>query len=129
MPSDQDRSCLLRLIDWMLLLPPERNRPLLLRFQHWREGNPVPFVSVFEQEILDQKQLVRDKEQLVRDREQQLRESCLRGIALGLKLKFKAEGEALFAEVEKQADLGWLRRFLDSIEAAGSCDDLRKLLP
>src|SRR6185369_15555693 len=76
--EEHDRSCLLRLIDWMLLLPPELNRPLLLRFQQWREDNPMPFVSVFEQEILDLKQTQR--------------EGYLRGIALGLKLKFKEEG-------------------------------------
>jgi hypothetical protein len=103
----------------------------------------MPFVSVFEQEILDQKQLisdqqqqlrdkeqqVRDKEQQVRDKEQQARDSCLEGIALGLKLKFKEQGQALFAEVQKQADLDWLRRFLRSIESADSLEDLRKLLP
>ena len=134
--EEQDRNCLLRLIDWMLLLPQEVNRPLLHKFQQWREGNPMPFVSVFEQEILDQKQQILDQKQQLQAKEQQLleekqerRASCLRGIALGLKLKFREEGEALFAEVQKQTDLGWLQRFLDSIEAAKVCDDLRRLLP
>jgi hypothetical protein len=113
--EEQDRNTLLRVIDWMLLLPPERNRPLLQRFSDWRKENPMPFVSVFEQEILDQKQ--------------QVRESCLRGIALGLKLKFKEEGQALFGEVQKQTDNAWLRHFLDRIESADTLDELRKLLP
>jgi hypothetical protein len=112
--EQQDLSSLLRLIDWMLLLPTPRNRAVLQQFHTWREKNPMPFVSVFEQEILEQKQQVRD--------------SCLDGIALGLKLKFGEQGEALLAEVQKQTDLDWLRRFLKSIEPAASLDDLRKLL-
>ncbi len=110
-----DYDTLWRLIDWLLLLPPERNRPLMQQFFKWRTENPMPFVSVFEQEILDQKKHVR--------------ESCLEGIALGLQLKFKEEGRSLIAEVEKQTDLDWLRRFLTSIKSAHSLDDLRKLLP
>jgi hypothetical protein len=120
--EEQDRSCLLRLIDWMLLLPQERNRALLRQFSAWREENPMPFVSVFEQEILDQKQQLLTKDQ-------QLRDSHLRGIALGLNLKFKEAGQELFGEVQKQTDLDWLRRFLDSIEGASSVEDLRMLLP
>jgi hypothetical protein len=127
--EEQDRNCLLRLIDWMLLLPQEVNRPLLQQFQDWREKNPMPFISVFEQEILDQKQQILAKDQQILAKDQETRSSYLRGIALGLKLKFGQEGEALFAEVQKQTDLAWLQRFLDSIEAASSCDELRKLLP
>jgi hypothetical protein len=127
--EEQDRNCLLRLIDWMLLLRQERNRPLLQQFSDWRKENPMPFISVFEQEILDQKQQLLTKDQQLLTKEQQVRESSLRGIALGLKLKFKEEGQALFAEVQKQTDLDWLRRFLDCIDSADSLDDLRKLLP
>ncbi len=46
--EEQDRNTLLRLIDWMLLLPQERNRPLLQQFAEWRKENPMPFISVFE---------------------------------------------------------------------------------
>jgi hypothetical protein len=59
--EEPDRNCLLRLIDWMLLLPQERNRLLLQQFSDWRKENPMPFVSVFEQEIIDQKQKVLDQ--------------------------------------------------------------------
>jgi hypothetical protein len=132
----QDLNCLLRLIDWMLLLPQEINRPLLIQFQHWREDNPMPFISVFEQEILDQKQqlLAKDQQLLAKDqqllaKDQESRANCLHGIALALKLKFQKEGETLFAVVQKQTDVAFLQRFLDSIEAATTCEELRKLLP
>jgi hypothetical protein len=105
----------------------------------------MPFVSIFEQVILEQKQQILSQaeriraykqkivtlEQLILDREQQAHVSCLDGIALGLKLKFREEGQALFAEVQKRIDLDldWLIRFLNSIELVDSLDDLRKLLP
>jgi hypothetical protein len=155
--EEQDRNTLLRLLDWMLLLPQDRNRALLQQFSAWREGNPMPFISVFEQEILDQKreildqkreildqkqeildqkqklldqdQQLLDKEQEIRDKEQKIRDGYLDGIALGLKLKFKEQGQALLAEVQKQTDLEWLRRFLKSIESTDSLDALRELLP
>jgi hypothetical protein len=95
----------------------------------------MPFVSIFEQVILEQKQQVqaqeqqiRANEQQIRANEQQIRDNCLKGIALGLKLKFQAAGEALFTEVQKQTDPNWLQRFLGSIESADSVEDLRKLL-
>jgi hypothetical protein len=45
------------------LLPQERNRPLLQQLEQWRKENPMPFVSVFEQEIIDQKKLVDEQKQ------------------------------------------------------------------
>jgi hypothetical protein len=133
---DQDRSTLIRVIDWMLLLTRERNRALLEQFSAWRKENPMPFVSIFEEVILEQKQLLqeRDKEILERDKEileqkQEIRASRLQGIALALKLKFPTAAEALFADVQKQTDLEWLRRFLATIESATSVEELRRLLP
>src|SRR5262249_3375121 len=111
--------------------------------QQWREETPVAFVSVFEQEIIEQKQRllaseqeirtkeqeILNKNQEIRDREQEARDVLLRGIELALKLKFKEEGQALFTEIRKQTDPAWLRRFLDSIDPANSCGELRQLLP
>jgi len=88
----------------------------------------MPFVSIFEQEILDQKQEVLKQKELVKAKDQQIRASHLQGIALGLKLKFATAGEALFAEVQKQTDLEWLQRFLTRIESADSVEELRQLL-
>jgi hypothetical protein len=127
--EDQDRATLFRLIDWMLLLPTERNRPLLQQLDEMRKEKPMPFVSIFEQEILDRKKEILEQKQQLQTKDQQLRDNCLQGIALALKLKFQAEGQALFAEVQKQTDLAWLRRFLESIDPAESVEELRKLLP
>jgi len=108
------------------------------------------FVSVFDQEILEgknrtlnQKKLIQEMAQKLQAGEQQLleldqrlleldqqhRECCWQGIALTLKLKFATAGTELFAEVQKQTDLDWLRRFLASIESAATVEELRRLLP
>ena len=89
----------------------------------------MPFVSGFEKQILEQKQLLLTLDKQLLATKQRVLDTWLRGISLGLKLKFKEEGQALFAEVRKQTDLDWLRRFLDRIDSADSLDDLRKLLP
>lgn len=110
----------------------------------------MPFVSIFEQVILEQKEQLQDlkqqilkKDQQLRDLDQQilkkeeqirnnvhhLREIRWLGIRVALKLKFQASGQALFAEVQKQTNLAWLERFFESIESAASVEDLRKLLP
>ncbi len=104
----------------------------------------MPFISVFEQEILDlklllqakdqqmlqaQAELLQTKEQLLQVRDQQIRYNFLQGIALCLKLKFQTAGQTLFAEVQKQTDTEWLRGFLASIDSAATVEELRRLLP
>lgn len=127
--EEQDLSTLIRLIDWMLLLPVERNRELLEQLGAWKKENPMPFVSIFEQVIQEQKQQLQYQRESNRIQKQEHRDSLYRGIGLALKLKFQAAGEALFAEVQKQTDLAWLRYFLLSIESAASVEDLCKQLP
>ena len=72
----------------------------------------MPFLSWFEQ----REQLREDLGKI---------QGLHQGIALGLELKFGAEGQALAAEVEKQTDLEWLQRFMDAIRPAKSLADLR----
>ncbi len=110
--DEVDRPALLRLIDWLLPLPPQRNDPIWQKIREVREGQTMPFVSWFEEQI-----------------EQAEVKSLHKGIALGLELKFGSDGQALATEVEKQTDLEWLRRFFDAIRPAQSLEDLRKLLP
>ncbi len=127
--EEHDRATLVRLIDWMLLLPDERNKALRRRFSELREENPMPFISVFEQEILDQKQQLQDQKQQLQAKDQELRNSYLELIALALDRKYQTEGQALMATVQKQTDLDWLRQFKDRIGSASTLEDLRKLLP
>jgi hypothetical protein len=118
--DEVDRPVLLRLIDWLLPLPKETNAPIWQKIRELREGEPMPFVSWFEEQIEQAGDQAAIKTEI---------KGLHKGIALGLELKFGADGQTLAAEVAKQADLEWLRRFFDAIRPATSVDDLRKLLP
>jgi hypothetical protein len=115
-PEDEvDRPALLRLIDWLLPLPRERNAPIWQKIREFQEGQAMPFVSWFEEQI-----------------EQAGVQAEVKGLHLGitsvLKVRFGADGEALAAEARKQTAPEWLRQFLAQSET-GSLDELRKLLP
>ena len=118
--EEVDRPVLLRLIDWLLPLPRERNEPIWQKMRQFQEGQSMPFVSWFEEQFQNSKELG-----VIEGKAQGLHE----GIAGMLELKFGAEGQALAAEVEKQTDLEWLQRFLHAIRPANSVADLRALLP
>jgi hypothetical protein len=57
------------------------------------------------------------------------REVLLKGIGLGLKLKFKEEGLAQIPAVEKIEDAAVLAAIFNAIDPAASLDDVRKLIP
>jgi hypothetical protein len=118
--EEVDRPLLLRLIDWLLPLPKERNDPIWQKIREAQEGQTMPFVSWFEEQIEKAGERAEIKGEI---------KGLHQGIALALELKFGGDGKALATEVEKQTDLEWLRRFLDAVRPATSLDDLRKLLP
>jgi hypothetical protein len=109
--EEVDRPVLLRLIDWLLPLPPERNALIWQKVCQLQEGQSMPFVSWFEDQI-----------------EQAEVKGLQQGITSLLKVRFGADGEALAAEARKQTVPDWLRRFL-AVSETGSLDELRKLLP
>jgi hypothetical protein len=113
--DEVDRTKLLRLIDWLPDLPKARNAPIWLKLRDFQEGQAMPFVSWFE-------------EQIEKAGEQAEAAGLQQGIAVVLKLRFGAEGEVLAAEARKQTAPEWLRQFLAQSET-GSLDELRKLLP
>jgi hypothetical protein len=111
-------------------------KPLLEHLAAWREEKSMPFVSIFEQVILEkeqqlneQKQLLDQQHRLLNQLQQQTVETWWQGIGVCLRLKFPTTAPALFAQVQKQTDLDWLRRFLASIESANLVEELRQLLP
>ncbi len=113
--DEVDQPTLLRLIDWLLPLPRERNEPIWQKVREVQEGQTMPFVSWFE-------------EQIQKADEQARAESLHLGITAVLKLRFGADGEALAAEARKQTAPDWLQQFLVQSET-DSLDELRKLLP
>ncbi|MBD2255931.1 hypothetical protein H6G14_32780 [Nostoc parmelioides FACHB-3921] len=54
-------------------------------------------------------------------------ESLLKGIALGLKLKFGTPGQNLLPEIEQIEDFRLLESILSAIETANTVDELRSI--
>jgi len=117
--DEVDRPELLRLIDWLLPLPAQRNDPLWQQVRQFQEGQTMPFVSWWEEQIEKAGDEAKIKGEVV---------GLQQGITSLLKVRFGAGGEALAAEVRKQTAPDWLRRFLAESET-GSLDDLQRLLP
>ena len=60
-------------------------------------------------------------------REDGPREGLLKAVALGLKLKFGAEGQQLFAGVSQEKDITRLQAIYDAIDGAATLEDVRSV--
>jgi hypothetical protein len=56
-------------------------------------------------------------------------DGLLRGIEVGLQIKFGVADPALLRDLDKVEDLSSLEKVLDALQTAAGLDDLRRLLP
>jgi hypothetical protein len=103
---------------WLLEVPPEYDRRILEAIERYEQENKMPFVTFAERHGL---------EKGLKQGLEKGREYLLKGIALGLKLKFGSAGLALLPEIEKQQNLDVLEAIVNAIETAASTDDLQRL--
>jgi hypothetical protein len=106
----------LRLLDWLLDLPPERNRIVWVEIHKSMKEVTVPFIDYFQQREIDQKRSGEIK-------------GLISGITSVLRLRFGEAGLALLPQLEKQTDPDRLQLFLSSAESAADLHELRKQLP
>jgi hypothetical protein len=102
---------------WLLRLPREYTARLWAELNPKDKENPMPLVSDIE-EFLTEKGIEKGQ-----------RLGLVKGIALGLKLKFGSDGLALLPQVEKIEGLTEIQAIYDAIDPAASLDDVRKLIP
>ena len=102
---------LFRLIDWLMDLPPALNRLFWDEVKQIQEERKMPFITTPERI----------------GREDGPREGLLKAVALGLKLKFGAEGQQLFAGVSQEKDVTRLQAIYDAIEGAATLEDVRRV--
>jgi hypothetical protein len=111
-------------LHWLLDLPPEYDRHILEAIERYEQENKMPFVTFAERHGLE-KGL---QQGLEKGREEARREYLLKGIALGVELKFGADGLALMPDIEKQEKLDVLEAVFNHIKSAATIDDLKRLL-
>ncbi|WP_229453880.1 hypothetical protein [Nostoc sp. CHAB 5715] len=98
---------LLAFIDWMLTLPLDLEREFKTEVEQLEAQQRMQYMTSFER-------IARIEE-------------LLKGIALGLKLKFGTSGQNLLPEIELLEDVKLLSSILSAIETANSVDELRSL--
>ncbi|BBD62768.1 hypothetical protein NIES2109_56180 (plasmid) [Nostoc sp. HK-01] len=98
---------LLAFIDWMLTLPLDLELEFIREVEQLEAQQRMQYVTSFER--------------IARI------ESLLKGIALGLKLKFGTPGQNLLPEIEQIEDFRMLESILSAIETANTVDELRSI--
>jgi hypothetical protein len=98
---------LLAFIDWMLTLPLDLELEFIREVEQLEAQQRMQYVTSFER--------------IARI------ESLLKGIALGLKLKFGTQGQNLLPEIEQIEDFKLLESILSAIETANTVDELRSI--
>jgi hypothetical protein len=97
-----------RLLDWLLPLPRDREIGLWQEIARLEQEAKMPFVPYGERLGLEK--------------------GLLKGIEVGLDLKFGSDGLALLPEVRKHTDYTVLEAVLGAIKSATSVDDIRQVL-
>jgi hypothetical protein len=104
--SKEDVRQLFRFIDWMMDLPKPLEKLFYEDVARYEEERKVPFIDIAERTGL--------------------RKGLLRGIELGLKLKFGEEGLKLLPEIQAIDELSTLESVFAAIETAKNPEELRK---
>lgn len=102
---------LLAFVDWVLTLPQDLEREFQHEVEQLEAEQRMQYVTSFERSGIEKGKL----------------EALLKGIALGLKLKFSESGQNLLPEIESIQDVSVLEAILEGIDAASTVSQLRQI--
>ncbi|BBD70383.1 hypothetical protein NIES4072_67490 [Nostoc commune NIES-4072] len=102
---------LLAFVDWVLTLPQDLEREFLFEVEQLEAEQRMQYVTSFERSGIEKGKL----------------EALLKGIALGLKLKFSESGQNLLPEIESIQDVSVLEAILEGIDTASTVSQLRQI--
>ncbi|MBD2513272.1 cytosolic protein [Desmonostoc muscorum] len=102
---------LLAFVDWVLTLPQDLEREFLFEVEQLEAEQRMQYVTSFERSGIEKGKL----------------EALLKGIALGLKLKFGETGQNLLPEIESIQDVNLLEAILSGIDTASTVSQLRQI--
>ena len=98
-------------IDWMMTLPAQLEKEFWQEYRDFEESLSMQYVTSVERFGIEKGKL----------------EALLKGIALGLKLKFGEPGQDLFPEIESIQDVSLLEAILEGIDTASTVSQLRQI--
>jgi hypothetical protein len=102
---------LLAFVDWVLTLPQDLEREFQHEVEQLEAEQRMQYVTSFERSGIEKGKL----------------EALLKGIALGLKLKFGESGQNLLPEIESIQDVNVLEAILSGIDTASTVSQLRQI--
>ncbi len=102
---------LFRFIDWMLTLPLELDREFWQEYRQYEESKNMRYITSVERIGI----------------EEGTKQGLIKGIALGLKLKFGDAGTDLLPEIEEIGDVDLLSAVLDAIATVDTVEQLRQV--
>jgi hypothetical protein len=106
----QDILNLFAFIDWMLTLPPNLEAEFNIEVQQLEARRPMKYVTSIERDA----------------RKEGKKEALIKGISLGLRLKFGDRGQDLLPEIEAIEDVDTLEAILEAIGTTATVDELRQ---
>ncbi|MBY0230682.1 MAG: hypothetical protein K2W96_15455 [Gemmataceae bacterium] len=117
----------LRMLDWLMPLPPEAQDRVEAQVDRQKGGDKMPFVSFVDrwrQEAAEEGR----KEGLEKGMEKGMEKGLRRGTLGMLKMRFGEAGAALAPRLEK-AEAAALEAVCDAVERQASLEEIGKLLP
>jgi hypothetical protein len=102
---------LYRFLDWLLRLPAALDRQVWQTIRQYEEEQHMTYITTAERIGMEQGR----------------REGLLEGIALGLRLKFGAAGQALMDEIGQIDDPALVQAIFDRIETATTIEEIRQV--
>lgn len=98
---------LFQFIDWIMSLPQELEREFWQEFRDFEESRRMRYVTSVERFGI--------------------RIGLLKGISLGLKLKFGSQSASLLSEIERIEDVSLLEAILEALETVSTVSELRQI--
>jgi predicted transposase/invertase (TIGR01784 family) len=114
----QDILNLFAFIDWMLTLPPNLEAEFNIEVQQLEARRPMRYVTSIERDAR--------KEGKEEGKKEGQKEALIKGISLGLRLKFGDSGQDLLPEIEAILDVDTLEAILEAIGTTATVNELRQ---
>ncbi len=117
--EEQDVINLFAFIDWMMTLPAELEAEFDREVQQLEARQSMKYVTSIERNARE-----KGKEE---GKKEAKKETFIKGISLGLRLKFGDKGRDLLPEIEAIEDVDTLEAILEAIETTATVDELRQI--
>ena len=115
----QDILNLLAFIDWMLTLPADLEAEFKIEVRQLEERQSMQYVTTFERDAREE-----GKEE---GKKEGKKEALIKGISLGLRLKFGDRGQDLLPEIETIDEVDTLEAILEAIETTATVEELQQI--